>query len=179
MILQPHKTAIKRNKPSRIAKYIVKNIIPETGFKSILDYGCGKGDDCNFYFSNGLFINGYDPHYVPHLNTTLTYDIVSLTYVLNVIDTEQDRIITFKKALDRVKPGGMLIVTVRSEKSISYQASIKNWKFHNDGYITSESKGTFQKGFSIQDLISYANYFNFTNIETLFNDDCVSILLRH
>jgi DNA phosphorothioation-associated putative methyltransferase len=178
MILQPHKTAIKRNKPSRIAKYIVETIIPETGFKSILDYGCGKGDDCNYYFSNDLLTSGYDPYYIPHLNNEFRYDIVALTYVLNVIDNEQDRILTFKKALDKVKPGGIFVVTVRSDKSIFYQASTKSWKFHNDGFITSESKGTFQKGFSIQDLMSYANYFNFTNVESIFDDDCVSILLR-
>lgn len=178
MILQPYKTAIKRNKPSRIAKYIIKTIIPETGFKSILDYGCGKGDDCNYYFSNGLLTDGYDPYYVPYLNTKIFYDIVSLTYVLNVLDTHADRFLTFKNALDRVKPSGILIVTVRSDNSVTQQALKKSWQVHNDGFISSESKCTFQKGFSVQELTYYSNYFNFTNMETLFDTDCVSVLFR-
>ena len=52
-----HKTATKRNKPSAPASWIYKNI----GFdldNSTLDYGCGRGDDADYYGIWGWDIHG-------------------------------------------------------------------------------------------------------------------------
>lgn len=79
-------TAIKRNGPSFPAKFFVEKICskisprynginhPECRINTILDYGCGYGDDVKYYEQQGFTAAGYDPDpkfghtYIPDVN---------------------------------------------------------------------------------------------------------------
>ena len=69
-------TAIKRGKPSAPAKWLVENGLVQG---RVLDYGCGRGDDCEAYGWDG-----YDPEFCPLLPSQ-QYDTILCTYVLNVL----------------------------------------------------------------------------------------------
>jgi hypothetical protein len=79
-----------------------------------LDYGCGRGYDCDT-----LGIDGYDPNWRP--NALLKkYDIITCNYVLNVVDEkEQEEIINHVKSL--LKIGGRAYFTVRRDIRENYE----------------------------------------------------------
>lgn len=76
-----HKTAVARvdfSRPVRLAL--------DTGILSpdstVLDYGCGRGDDVRGLKAKGISATGWDPVHSPE--TALTEaDVVNLGYVLN------------------------------------------------------------------------------------------------
>jgi 2-polyprenyl-3-methyl-5-hydroxy-6-metoxy-1,4-benzoquinol methylase len=78
-----------------------------------LDYGCGRGYDCDT-----LGIDGYDPNWRP--DTVLKkYDIITCNYVLNVVDEkEQEEIIEHVKSL--LNKGGRAFFTVRRDIKKDY-----------------------------------------------------------
>jgi len=84
-----HKTAITRKKPSLPMQWLADH-----GYLAhhdyILDYGCGKGFDADYFE-----IDKYDPTFFPSLlRPTLGYDIITCNYVLNVVDAiEQESIL--------------------------------------------------------------------------------------
>jgi len=105
-----HKTATKRNKPSAPAKWIYKNI----GFDpdDTLDYGCGRGDDVEYFGMRGWDINGdHEP-----LKTYDSFGTILCSYVLNVIPSNEDR----KKVISHIKnhltPEGTAYLTVRNDR---------------------------------------------------------------
>jgi hypothetical protein len=77
----------------------------------VLDYGCGRGEDCD---ESNWF--GFDPntdradHQIPLRGR---YDFVLCTYVLNVIPTPQKQDQVIRRLRKRVMPSGRLYVTVR------------------------------------------------------------------
>lgn len=61
-----------------------------------LDYGCGYGKDVEELIDLGYQSTGYDPYYFPRCPEKA--DIVTLGYVLNVIDSFEERQETLIKA---------------------------------------------------------------------------------
>lgn len=57
--------------------------------ESHLDYGCGRGSDVERLIAAGYKSTGYDPYYFP--NTAIAADVVTMSYVLNVIEDPQLR----------------------------------------------------------------------------------------
>ncbi|MCK5605531.1 methyltransferase domain-containing protein [Candidatus Pacearchaeota archaeon] len=100
-----HLTAIKRKRLSAPAKFLVDN---EHLKGSILDYGCGRGDDAQH-----LEIDSYDPHYQPVLPSK-QYDIILCTYVLNVLPQAQWRQV-IEDMLEYLAPDGSIYITVRND----------------------------------------------------------------
>jgi len=103
--MNAYKTAISRKKLSTPARFL-----HETGKLNgdCLDFGCGKGFDCDH-----LNIQGYDPHYRD--NNLTAYDTIMCNYVLNVCyEDEQKNIIEKIKGL--LKPTGTAYLTVRNDK---------------------------------------------------------------
>lgn len=98
-------TAISRTRPSAPAKYLY-----DVGLLcgKCLDYGCGRGKDAQIY---GMV--GYDPYWRP-IQLTGTFDTITCTYVLNVLDPED-----IPKVLKDIKtllaPGGTAYLTVRRD----------------------------------------------------------------
>jgi DNA phosphorothioation-associated putative methyltransferase len=177
MIFKPENTAIARNNSSRIAKHVVHKLKQVYKFNTVLDYGCGRGKDCSYYNNQELTAVGYDPYYFP-TKPSQTFDLVTVTYVLNVLEDHYKRLLALKNAISYLNSNGILIVSVRSEKIINTLAKSRKWAVYNDGYITSKEKGTFQKGFSSQEIIDYTKYYDFYSIESIFEDDCISVMFR-
>ena len=64
-----------------------KNLIKPT--ETHLDYGCGRGGDTEKLRSLGYSSARFDPYYFP--NTPKCADVVTMSYVLNVIADPQER----------------------------------------------------------------------------------------
>jgi hypothetical protein len=171
--IHPEYTAIGRGgKPSRPARYLVERWLEERGIQpgriSILDYGCGRGDDTLWFLSLGYKAHGYDqlpstPEPVPYCTAKKPrkkYTIVFSNYVINVIPTLEGRMAFFKSAWDRVRRGGLLYVTSRPIKDVEAGAKKGKWKRHGDGWLAPGRKKntfTFQKGYSNEELIEMAS----------------------
>ena len=75
---------------------------------AILDYGCGKGFDADYY---GL--EKYDPHYFPEFPTTgKLYDFIFCNYVLNVVEEHIEADI-INKMSSLLLPEGRAFLSVR------------------------------------------------------------------
>lgn len=106
---------------------------------TILDFGCGKGDDVAALRRAGLDARGYDPHFAP-ADDLAPADTVNVGYVLNVIEDPAERLRVLRRAwaLTRHHLGvGVRVDAIQGRKS-------------GDGVIT--SSGTFQKSYSTKEL---------------------------
>jgi len=89
--INSHKTAIGRTKPSAPARWLVENRYIDHRFDRVLDYGCGRGFDADYYGWNK-----YDPHYFPIIiakrkkEITWAYPIVLCSYVLNTLPKKHE-----------------------------------------------------------------------------------------
>lgn len=160
----PHKTAMHRRKPSPIARMIMSDLRSRLGIESILDYGCGYGEDVRFYRSFGLTADGYDP--CPTFGwaerSIRDYDLVTMLFVLNVLPDPWTRLKAIQEAASFLAPKGLLIIATRTAKEIEDQARRKSWPDFNDGYWSHEGKGTFQRGLNRGDLLLLAKRAGFT-----------------
>lgn len=130
-----HLTAIARRTLSAPMRHLNSlALIPQTS-KS-LDYGCGRG-----YDADQLGMDKFDPFHFPQAMSS-EYDVVTCNYVLNVIESEDERQDVITELLRNTRSGGVIYVSVRNDKR-----ALKG--------IT--SKGTWQ-GF-ISDLELEANGF--------------------
>lgn len=169
--MNEHKTAITRTKASKPAMDLAVNPILLEGipkFARVLDYGCGKGADLDFWregislgaYSSNFEVVGYDKYQEGHtLAPEGLFDLVTLFYVLNVIDDPLTRQATVGLAASFVKPGGLLAIAARDEADIR-QARTSLWEVEGDGYRT--GTGTFQCSVSEQQLIYYGALYGLT-----------------
>lgn len=118
-----YKTAITRGGPSAPIRTIIgafgkengTNLVLErirSGRLTALDYGCGRGEDANW-----LGCERYDPYWYPRDTEGELFDYVFCTYVLNVVDRDEQFEI-LGRLLDLTKPNGMIYVTVRRDVRI-------------------------------------------------------------
>ena len=133
-----HKTAIARRKPSAPAKWICGDGL--WFHSSILDYGCGRSVDAHYYASVGMFddVRRYDPYHTLGLivdrdgfapfEDVGEYDVVTCTYVLNVIedDDERDSVLAGIRAL--LKPGGTAYIAVRNDVKTAHTTQRGTWQ---------------------------------------------------
>jgi 2-polyprenyl-3-methyl-5-hydroxy-6-metoxy-1,4-benzoquinol methylase len=147
MKFNPEKTAIKRNKPSRPAKYVAQYLIPRFNPKSILDYGCGYGVDITSYKDYVDNVQGYDSAEKFGLTDRPVglFDLITCSYVLNVVSDPVDLV---KRMGYHLMSNGKMFLTSRSKKAIVCAARRSGWKRTRGGYISDSNKGTFQKGIS-------------------------------
>jgi len=103
-----HKTATTRSKLSSAAQYLVDNDLLQG---ECLDFGCGKGWDCN-----ELQIDGYDPYYRPHDGIEFKlYDTIMCNFVLNVLQKPmRDKVIL--DIQQHLAVGGIAYIAVRNDK---------------------------------------------------------------
>ena len=123
-----HKTAIGRKKPSAPARWLA---IRGYAQGRILDYGCGRGFDADWYHWDK-----YDPYYfpkVPHDNGYNVYDTIMCAYVLNTLTKPWETLVlTYIKWL--LAPGGKAYITIRRNvKKVGYT-----------------SKGTYQRNVKLR-----------------------------
>ncbi|KMO96015.1 methyltransferase domain-containing protein [Streptomyces roseus] len=157
---QPHKTAMSRQAASPAARAVTRHLTGPLGVRTVLDHGCGRGADVAHYRAAGLDTDGYDPHEGfgwprPERDG---YDLVTQMFVLNVLPDPGARIRALQDAAAFVRPGGHVVVVTRSPEEITKAAAGGSWTAHNDGYWSSEGKGTFQRGISATETTALARH---------------------
>ena len=155
--IERHRTAIDRNQLSAPMQILAKSDYFD-GSYSVLDYGCGKGDDIRELEAHEVDCIGWDPVHQPE-NDLENCDIVNLGFVLNVIEDREERAETFKRAYEYADK--LLIASVM----VAGEATISQFKPYKDGIIT--SRNTFQKYFGQSEF----KYF----IETTLKEDAIAV----
>lgn len=140
-----HKTAIARDQLSAPMKLLAKHGFLD-GQWSVLDYGCGRGDDIKELEAHGMDCIGWDPVFAPEAER-VACDIVNLGYVLNVIEEREERTVTLKTAWEYADK--MLIASVM----VAGESVVRQFKPYKDGVITQIN--TFQKYYSQSEFRSY------------------------
>jgi hypothetical protein len=155
---QPHKTAMSRQAPSPASRAVTEYLTGPLGVQSVLDHGCGRGADVAHYRSAGLDAEGFDPHDGfgwPRPERT-GFDLVTSMFVLNVLPDPWQRIQALKDAASFARPGGHVVVVTRSPEEITKAATDGGWTAHHDGFWSSQSKGTFQRGIDPGEITALA-----------------------
>ena len=136
--VERHKTAIDRNQLSQPMQALARHNY-FNGEYSVLDYGCGKGDDVRELEAHGIDVSGWDPIHRP-TEKLENKDLVNLGFVLNVIEDRAERTKTLAKAWGYANK--VLVVAVM----VAGESIINQFKPFKDGVIT--SRNTFQKYYS-------------------------------
>jgi DNA phosphorothioation-associated putative methyltransferase len=143
--VERHKTAIDRNKLSQPMQALARHSYLN-GDYSLLDYGCGKGDDVRELEAHGINVMGWDPTHRPDEQMS-KHDIVNLGFVLNVIEDRQERTATLINSWKHSKK--LLVVSVM----VAGESIISQFRPYKDGIIT--SRNTFQKYYSQGEIRYY------------------------
>ena len=143
--VERHKTAIDRNQLSQPMQALARHNYLN-GEYSILDYGCGKGDDVRELEAHGIDVAGWDPVHRPE-EAFSNRDIVNLGFVLNVIEEREERTNTLINAWNHADRILVVAVMVAGDSVISQFTPYK------DGVIT--SRNTFQKYYSQGEIRYY------------------------
>ena len=115
-----HKTAITRKRPSAP---MLRLALQGKIVGRALDYGCGKGMDAREFETES-----YDPHFQPVMPDG-EFDTITCNYVLNVIESETEREEVLQDIRNRLAPGGIAYVTVRTDKAqLTGRTSIGTWQ---------------------------------------------------
>jgi exonuclease III/SAM-dependent methyltransferase len=142
---------------TRIARVLVEDgVLAKLSVRTILDYGCGRGEDVEFYEEHGFATTGYDPaeRFGYHDRPTGEYDLVTLVYVVNVLPAPEHRREIVTAAANHVRPGGYLLVAARSVSAIE-KARNENWAQVSDGFVSHSRNHTFQKGIPRDEIAGY------------------------
>lgn len=137
------KTAIIRFRHSKPVMLALSHGIIEAGV-SVFDYGCGRGEDVKYLQSQGINAAGWDPHYRPE-TVHAKADVVTLGYVLNVIEDPRERQVAVLKAYELAQRA--LVVAVRVDHSLETGTEF------SDGLLT--SRGSFQKLYKQSEFKEY------------------------
>ena len=116
------------------------------GTHSVLDYGCGRGDDLRLLASLNVPATGWDPEFRPD-GTREPADVVNLGFVLNVIEDAEERRDTLRAAFALARK--VLVVSVM----LGYQRESELFAAFRDGVRT--RRNTFQKYFTQEEFRSY------------------------
>jgi DNA phosphorothioation-associated putative methyltransferase len=140
-----HRTALVRHSLSTPMQALWRHgfLTPAT---SVLDYGCGRGDDLTILQAQGISAEGWDPHFRPE-GTRATADVVNLGFVLNVIENLHER----REALRLAYGYARRVLAVAA--LIGGRTAFERFRLFRDGVLT--SRGTFQKYFAHQELGAY------------------------
>lgn len=106
-----------------------------------LDYGCGKGNDVKLLSEVGIRSSGYDPYYFPSLHLLSPANVVTLGFVLNVIECPVERDRTIAHAYSLAIKTLVVSAIVGTEKGATK---------YGDGVITKWN--TFEKYYGAAEL---------------------------
>ena len=137
-----YRTAIIRRDLSQPVQMLIAHRIV-TEATTVLDYGCGQGDDVAALAAGGFQAFGWDPHYAPD-GSRRAADVVNLGFVLNVIEDRHERAETLMAAYGFARRALSIAVMPLGKYTFD------SLKPYGDGYVT--ARGTFQKYFAQQEL---------------------------
>jgi len=140
-----HKTAIRRGDFSRPVKCILRDGLIDQSH-TILDYGCGRGEDVALLSDDGFSAAGWDPVYRPE-GPRHEADVVNLGYVINVIENPKERATTLRQAW--VLCRRLLVVAAQ----VLMAGRGKDPVEFGDGVLT--GRGTFQKFYDQAELKTF------------------------
>ncbi len=111
---------------------------------TVLDYGCGQGDDVRALKDNGYNALGWDPHFQPSLSSLKHSHITNLGFVLNVIEDPEERAEALRRSFS-------LTEACLAVSAMLYgKSDLSSARPYRDGYLT--SRNTFQKYFTQAEL---------------------------
>ncbi|MFJ3673368.1 hypothetical protein ACIPSE_43635 [Streptomyces sp. NPDC090106] len=84
------------------------------------------------------------------------FDLVTSMFVLNVLPDPWQRIQALKDAASFARPGGHVVAVTRSPEEITKAAADGGWTAHHDGFWSSHSKGSFQRGIGPNEITALA-----------------------
>ena len=138
-----HKTAIARTDYSRPIKIaLADGLIGTRG--TVLDFGCGRGDDVRHLGLGGVQATGWDPVHMTD-GTRAPSEVVNIGYVVNVIEDPEERAQCLQCAWSYAER--VLIVSARLTSETSEFGSVAPY---GDGFVTSIP--TFQKFYEQAEL---------------------------
>ena len=147
-MIQRHKTALGRTRLSRPVQLALASGLIRPGV-TVLDYGCGRGDDVRTLSGLGYDCIGWDPVHRPDGDLRPS-EVVNLGYVVNVIEDPQERVETLRAAWNITSQA--LIVAAR----VDLQARLEDSQDLADGVIT--RRGTFQKFYTQSELRGWIDH---------------------
>jgi DNA phosphorothioation-associated putative methyltransferase len=136
--------------------------------RTVLDYGCGQGDDIRALQSDGYTVEGWDPHYRPDPSTLKKSQITNLGFVLNVIEDPEERAEALKRAFSLTEL--CLAVSVM----LYGKADLSGVRPYRDGYLT--SRQTFQKYYTQAELRDFI--VSILNVEPLAVGQGIFLVFR-
>lgn len=142
-----HRTAIGRGDLSMPVRQALGDHIFDAS-SSVLDYGCGRGQDVARLRQMGMNASGWDPFFAPDTSSLTESEVVFLNYVLNVIEDAGERRDTLVKAWKL--SSRILVVSCR----LTWELSSARGAESGDGIVT--SRNTFQHFFSPSELRTFA-----------------------
>ncbi len=144
MLVARHRTAIHRSSLSRPLRLAREHGILTTE-RTMLDYGCGHGEDVMALVSEGYAARGWDPVHRPDGDRS-SAEVVNLGYVVNVIEDPEERSQTVRDAWRLAER--VLVISAR----LTFEDRAAGELF-GDGVITRRS--TFQKYYEQEELLSF------------------------
>ena len=148
VVIEAHKTAIKRHQLSRPLKSALNQGVLKEDF-CVFDYGCGRGDDVSILEAMEYDCTGWDPVHNPDVPKS-TADLVNLGYVINVIENPSQRIQVLHDAYSLCEK--VLVVSAMIDTNSNIGSGAREYK---DGYLT--TRNTFQKFYAQSELREYLN----------------------
>ena len=158
----PEKTAIKRSTMTKPTDWLFRNALPSHGIRprSVLDYGAGKSIDADLLAEahRGLVTGAWDPFPHPGFEHRTAWpspgwDMVMVNFVLNVLDTEEERMDVVRNAASLLVDGGCLWLCTRSKRHLDKLGTTNGWsKTPAGSWLSSPSKRTVQFGMDSDDL---------------------------
>lgn len=142
--VERYRTAIVRDRLSAPMQALHRHGIM-TRSTTLLDYGCGQGDDVRALSAAGYDAVGWDPYHAPE-GPRRESDVVNLGFVLNVIEDPDERRATLKSAYTLARRCLSVAVMVTGKADVSGLTP------YRDGYLT--RRKTFQKYFAQAELRS-------------------------
>lgn len=136
------RTAISRAALSMPARQSLIDGVLRAGL-SVLDYGSGRGHDVARLRAMGFNASGWDPYYAEE-RTPQSADCVLLIYVLNVIESVEERVAALRQAWTLTR--GTLVVSSR----LRWERRRISGRELDDGILT--NRGTFQHLFEPVEL---------------------------
>jgi DNA phosphorothioation-associated putative methyltransferase len=140
-----YRTAISRRRLSAPMQALVRwGLVADDS--TVLDYGCGRGDDVRALRASGVSAAGWDPHFASD-GPLDAADIVNLGFVLNVIEDQDERAATLKHAFSLARRALCVAVMQPGDGRDTAGRSFA------DGVVT--QRATFQRYFEQTELCDY------------------------